>query len=227
MTVAGGVHIGSHIIGINAHDVAQRRVALQRKIFLEVVYIKDGLGRIRHPPHDGDADLHRVAQAIIDFLAGIVQRHDLQRDPLVAAHLHRSLRTLRRQHDACGLAAVHIAGLVQLGLCGGVEGRAEGIYKVKARALQRADIFSEQRQHQRFLGLEHLQAAEGDKADHQPQDAHAHGDHPQGRGAVLQARGAENHQADGGQIKQEKQKQHCHAVFLPIQNLFVHIDTSF
>ncbi len=51
------------------------------------------------------------------------------------------------------VAAIHVAGLVELRLGGGVEGRAEGVDAVEALALERANVLSEQREHERLLRL--------------------------------------------------------------------------
>ena len=154
MTVAGGVDIRSDIVGIEADDVAQRRVALEGEILLVVVHVENGLGRVGHAPHHGDSDLHGVTETVVDLLAGVVERHDLERDLLAAAHLDRGGRALHGSEKVRALvAAVHIAGLVELRLGGGVERRAEGIDPVEALALERADVLAEQRQHQRLLRL--------------------------------------------------------------------------
>ena len=82
--VAGGVHIGGHIIGINAHDVAHGAVALQGQIFLEIVHVENRLGRVNHPPHHRYADVHRIAQGVVDLLLAVVQRHHFKGDFLIA-----------------------------------------------------------------------------------------------------------------------------------------------
>src|SRR5699024_6297935 len=77
-TVAGGVHIGSHIIWVDPHDVPQGAVALKRQILFIVIHVEHRFGSVHHPPHNGNADLHRVAQAVVDLLAIVVKGHDLQ-----------------------------------------------------------------------------------------------------------------------------------------------------
>ena len=223
--VAGGVHIRRHVVGVDAHDVAQGAVALQGEVFLVVVHVEDGLGRVHHTPDDRDADLDGVAEAVVDLLAGVREGHGLERD-LLAGHLGGDIHALAQSRVQQGgaLAAVHIAGLVQLGFGRGVDRHTEGIDKIETRILECADIFAEECEHQRLLRLEHLQATKGDPADGQPKDA---GDQ---RGqtehhAVVEQDTAEDHQRKPGQIQQNEQEQHRHAVFLVVQYDFLH-DTN-
>ena len=154
MTVAGGVDAGGNVIGVDAHDVAQRRIALEGEIFFVVVHVENGLCRVGHTPHHGDTDLHGVAEAVVDLLAGVVERHDLERDLLAAAHLDCGGRSLHGDKKIGTLvAAVYVAGLVELRLGGGVEGCAEGVDAVEALALERADVLAEEREHERLLRL--------------------------------------------------------------------------
>ena len=162
--VAGGVHIGSHVIRINAHDVAQSAVALERKIFLVVVNIEDGLGGVYDAPCHGNTYLNGVAEAVVDLLAVVVERHYLEGYLLV------------RRLDLGALLCVccnalyrrYVSALAELCFCRGVDRNAEGIYKVKSVAAQRADIFAEEREHERLLGAKHLEPDEGDESDAHP-----------------------------------------------------------
>ena len=154
VTVAGGVDAGGNVIGVDAHDVAQRRVALEGEILLVVVHVENGLGRVGHAPHHGDSDLHGVTETVVDLLAGVVERHDLERDLLAAAHLDRGGRALHGDKEIGALvAAVHVAGLVELRLGGGVEGRGEGVDAVEALTPERAGVLAEEREHERLLRL--------------------------------------------------------------------------
>ena len=51
------------------------------------------------------------------------------------------------------MAAVHVAGLVELRLGGGVEGRGEGVDAVEALTPERAGVLAEEREHERLLRL--------------------------------------------------------------------------
>ena len=66
-------------------------------------------------------------------------------------------------HDAV-LGAVHVAALAQFGARCRVDRSAEGADPVEARLPQGAGVLAEEGEHQRFLGLEHLKACEGDEA---------------------------------------------------------------
>ena len=79
-TVSGGVHVGSHVIGIDPHNIPECAVTLQGEIFLIIIHVKYSLGGVNHPPHNGNSDLNRISQAVVDFLAVIVQCHDLERN---------------------------------------------------------------------------------------------------------------------------------------------------
>lgn len=99
LTVARGVDIRSDVVGIDAHDIAQCRVALEGEIFFVVVHVENGLCRVGHTPHHGDTDLHGVAEAVVDLLAGVVERHDLERDllaPPTSTAAGRALQAARR-----------------------------------------------------------------------------------------------------------------------------------
>ena len=76
--VACGIHVGSHVVRIKADDVAQGAVALEGKVFLIVIHVEHGLCSIGHPPCNRDTDIHGIAEAVVDFLAAVVQGHDFQ-----------------------------------------------------------------------------------------------------------------------------------------------------
>ena len=78
--VAGGIHIGSNIVGVQTHDIAQGAIALQGQVFLVVIHIKNSLGGIDNAPGDSNADFHGISQAVIDLLAIIAEGHDLERE---------------------------------------------------------------------------------------------------------------------------------------------------
>ena len=128
-TVSGGVHAGGHVIGVDADDVPQSAVALKGQVLLVVVHLKDGLGGIHHAPHDGDADLDGVAQAVVDLLTVVVEGHDFQGDAFAAGGL--GFRFGRGD-----VLAVYISALAEFGLGGRVDGGAEGVDKVEAGLLQ-------------------------------------------------------------------------------------------
>ena len=153
LAVSGGVDAGGHVVGVDADDVPQGGVALQGEILLVVVHVEDRGGGVCHPPHDGDADLNGVAQAVVDLLAGIVEGHDLQGDLLVERLRAGGLVGSVEGGLEAVLPAVHVRGLVELGLGGGVHGGAEGVHEVEALPLQRADVPAEEGQHQGLLGL--------------------------------------------------------------------------
>ena len=113
------------------------------------------------------------------------------------------------------MAAVHIAGLVELRLGGGVKGRAEGIDPVEALALERANVLAEQRQHQRLLRLQNAQAAQWDPAEQQQDDAKD----DKGQKARIDADDQKN---DRGDVENKLEQQHKHAVFVTGDDLFFH-----
>ena len=201
-TIAGGVHVGSHIVGVDAHHVAQGAVTLQGQVFFVVVHIEHGLCGVGHPPDHRNADLHRVAQAIVDLLAGVVQGHHLQGDLLAV------LLTVSLHHRAL----LNITALAQDGACGGVDRRAEGIDPVKALPLQGADVITEQGQHQRFLGLEDFQAREQENTDDGIDDSDRQRDKTQEGGIQHYKTDAAHH--NRSHITQQGQQKHGHAVLL-------------
>ena len=113
------------------------------------------------------------------------------------------------------MATVHVAGLVELRLGGGVERRAEGIDEVEALALECADVLAEQRQHQRLLRLEDAQAAQRDPAERQHDDAQD----DEGQKARIDADDQKN---DRGDVENKLEQQHEHAVFVTGDDLFFH-----
>ena len=216
LTVARGVDVRGDIVGIDAHDIAQCCVALEGQVFLIVVHVKHGLGCVGHAPHHGDSDFHGVTETVVDLLAGVVERHDLERDLLAGAGLDRGGRALHGSEKVRALvAAVHVAGLVELRLGGGVERRAEGIDPVEALALERADVLAEQRQHQRLLRLQNAQAAQWDPAEQQQDDAKD----DKGQKARIDADDQKN---DRGDVENKLEQQHEHAVFVTGDDLFFH-----
>ena len=78
--IARCIDVLSDVVRIQPHDITQRGVALQRQEFLIVIYRKDRFGRIVDTPDDRDSDFHRIAQAVVDFLLVVIQRHHFQRD---------------------------------------------------------------------------------------------------------------------------------------------------
>ena len=159
-TVAGGVHIGGYVVGVHPHHVPQGAVTLEGEVLLVVVHIEHRLGSVGDPPDHGDADLHRVAQTIVDLLPGVVQGHHFKRNFLAHA--------VALGDGLC--AAVHVAALAQFGACRRVDSGAEGADPVEARLPQGACIVAEEGEHQRFLRLEHLEAREGDNARNVAED---------------------------------------------------------
>ena len=119
------------------------------------------------------------------------------------------------------MSPVHVAALVQLGLGGGIDGRAEGVDPVKALALQRAGIFAEQGQHQGLLGLEHLQPAQKDPAQAKPGNENYHDGHEQRTQPAAEEPHAHYAQR-GDDVTQEHGQQHQHAVLFIIENFLVH-----
>ena len=201
-TVAGGVHVGSHIVGVDAHHVAQGAVTLQGQVLFVVVYIEHGLGGVGHTPDDGDSDFHRVAQAIVDLLAGVVQGHHLQGDLLAV------LLTVSLHHRAL----LNITALAQDRARSRVDGSTEGIDPVEALPLQGADVITEQGQHQRFLGLEDFQAREQENTDDGIDGSDRQRDKTQEGGIQHYKTDAAHH--NRGHIAQQGQQQHGHAVLL-------------
>lgn len=61
----------------------RRALSHCREIFLVIIHVENGLCRVYDPPHDGNANLHRITQAVVDFLPVIVQGHDFQGDFLL------------------------------------------------------------------------------------------------------------------------------------------------
>ena len=49
-TVSCGIYIRRYIVRIQPHNITERTIALQRKVFLIVVYIKNCFCRVHHPP---------------------------------------------------------------------------------------------------------------------------------------------------------------------------------
>jgi len=103
-----------------------------------------------------------------------------------------------------------------------VDGGAEGVYPVKALALQGAHIIAKEGKHQSLLGLEYLQAAEQKNAcdpiangQNQQRDA-------QKQPVVLQQQDAANEQSNGCRIAQQGEQQYRHAVFAGVQNFLFH-----
>ena len=215
--VAGRIDVRRHVVGVDAHDVAQCAVALERKVFLVVINVKDGLRRVHHAPHDRDADLHGVAETVVDLLAGVVERHDLERDLLIPGDFDRAARLSGSDHDAV-LGAVHIAALAELCVRRGVDRRAERIHVIKALALERADILTEERENERFLRLEDTQTAKRDPAERNVQNAENNEEN-------MAAHRAENDGEDRGGKQRQIPKQHRHAVLPAGNDLFLH-DTS-
>ena len=128
---------------------------MQGEIFLIVIHIEHSLGGIGHAPDDRNADLHWVAQTIVDLLAGVVQGHHLERDLLahgLDGHLS-ILAVIAKQRSHAVFLAVHVSALAQAGAGGGVDGGAEGVYPVKALSLQGADVITKQGEYQRLLRL--------------------------------------------------------------------------
>ena len=111
---------------------------MQGKEFLVVIDIEHRLGGIDNAPCYGDADLHGVAQAVVDLLAVVAQGHDLEGE-LFAGGI-----------DLKGGAAVagggldaqrfHVTALAQAGLGGGVYAGTEGIDIIVALTLQGAVV---------------------------------------------------------------------------------------
>ncbi len=76
--VPGGVHIWRHIIGIDAHDIAECTVTLQGQKFFVIVHVEHRLCRVHNLPCDRNANLNRVAKAVVNLLLVVVERHDFQ-----------------------------------------------------------------------------------------------------------------------------------------------------
>ena len=120
-------------------------VALEGEVFLIIVHVENGLGRVHHAPHDRDADLDGVAEAVVYLLAGVIEGHYLERDLLagILGQGHGIDARAEKLHRL-GRAAVHVTALVELRLGRGVDADAEGIDKVEAGLPQRAGIVAEQ-----------------------------------------------------------------------------------
>ena len=157
--VPGSVHTLSHVVRIDADDIAQGAVALQGKEFLVVIHVKYGFGGVDDAPCHGDADFHRVAQTVVDLLAAVVQGHDLQGNLLAGCFLCSGCRC------ACTVYIVDIPALAELRMGSGIDAGTERIDKVEAILFERSDIVAEQRQHQRFLRSQYLESAEKDPAE--------------------------------------------------------------
>ena len=165
LAVAGGVDAGGHVIGVDAHHIAQGAVALEGEVFLVVVHIEHRLGGVLDLPDHRDTDLHRIAQAIVDLLAGVVQGHPLEGDLFAAVGGCRGLvgrppcpapqpaRPVASPFwtSPLWLRRVPAAGLTAV---------QKGLTQLKALPFQGADVVAEQGQHQSLLGLEDLQPAQ-------------------------------------------------------------------
>ena len=220
-TVAGGVHIGRHIVRVHPHDIAQGAVTLQRQVLLVVVHMEDRLCGIGHAPDDRNADLHRVAEAVVDLLAGVIQGHHLEGDLLAG-----QLSGLGAAAAAClelgVFPVVHVSALAQAGTCGRVDGGAEGVHPVKALSFQGADVIAEQGKHQRFLWLEDPQTAEHKDARDHIHDGHDQQRHTQNVVFQFHLEHGQHKGSDRRHIARQRQQQDGHAVFLRLQDLFFH-----
>ena len=175
--VAGGVDVGRDVIRIDLRDAPDGRVGLERQVLFVVVDVEDRLRGVDDTPHDGDADLDRVAERVIDLLLRVGQGHDLQGDLPGRSHLGVEFRRRLFPGVAFGqgaedsAASGDVAGLAELGELRGVDGRAERVHEIEPLALQRTFVLTEQRQDQRFLGLQDLEAGDADGQDDPEQDA--------------------------------------------------------
>ena len=96
------------------------------------------------------------------------------------------------------------------------------VHPVKALSLQGADVITEQGEHQRFLRLEHLQAAEQEDACDEVRNGQDQQRQAQKHPVCIQQSDAVNEQGDGCHIAQQGEQQYRHAVFAGIQNFLFH-----
>ena len=172
---------------------------------LVVVHLEGSLGGVHHPPHNGNADFHRIAQAVVDFLLVVAERHDFQ------GHFFA--------HVVPGPGGLHVSALVQLGESGWVDAGAEGVDPVEALSLQGADVVAEQSQHQCLLGPQHPKACQqetGHDGDEPAQTARQ-------RVPVHQAKEADQSAKEHNHRNQEHEKP---MLFIG-QDFFRHRDSSF
>ena len=169
LAVAGGVDVGRDVIRVDLCDATDSGVGLEGQVLFEVVDVEDRFGGIDDTPHDGDADLDRVAERVVDLLLGVRQGHDLQRDLSGRSHLGVEFRRRLFPGTAFGqgaeeaaAASADVTGLAELGELRGVDGRAERVHEVEPLALQRALVLAEQGQDQRLLGLQDLETGQAD-----------------------------------------------------------------
>ena len=183
---------------------------MKREIFLVIIHVEHRLRGIHHPPHDRDPDLDGIAEAVVDLLAVVVERHDFQRD-LPARELRR-LRGSLRPRELAGDGEIDVPALVQLGARRGVDALTEGVDEIESLALQRADIFAEQREHERLLRFQNLKT--GNQNPEEAEICQTY-DKEGGRFSFLQHHAAE-YDADDGRNEQSDGNQHDqHAVFFP------------
>ena len=101
-------------------------------------------------------------------------------------------------------ASGDVAGLAELGELRGVDGRAERVHEIEPLALQRTFVLTEQRQDQRFLGLQDLEAGDADGQDDPEQDA----ERAEGK---LSGREPDDDQAGRDDQADDDDEQHQHA----------------
>ena len=217
MDVSGGLRPRGDVVGVEADDVPQGAVALEGEELLVVVHVENRLHRVHHPPGDGDADLHGVAQAVVDLLPGVAQGHDFQGDLFARCllGLARGRPCQGGQETAAALGGLNVRALVHLGFGGGVHGHAEGVDVVEPLPLQGAHILAEEGEHQGLLRGQHLQPQKEDPAQAEVDDAHHHGGH---HGFHGEEDGADHRQ----DIQDQGQQKHEHAVFLVGKDGFCH-----
>ena len=209
--VTGGVDVRRDVIGIDLRDAPDCGIRLEGQVLFVVVDVEDSLRGVDHAPRDGDADLDRVAQRVVDLLLGVGQGHDLQGDLLGGSHLGVEFRRCLfpgvafSQGTEESAASGDVTGLAELRELCRVDGRAERVHEVEPLALQRAFVLAEQGQDQRLLGFQDFEAADADGQDDPEQDAEG-----TERTAHLSDETEEDH-AGGGDEAEDDDEQHGHA----------------
>ena len=119
-------------------------------------------------PDDRDANDDRIAEQIIDLLLVVVKRHGLERK--LFAHARRL--------DNLTTRSIFILGkIIERFLAGAfyrrIDRAAKRIDKKNALTLERTDVLAEQRQYERLIRPQHLDAARQQPTRHrQIYDAH-------------------------------------------------------
>lgn len=151
------------------------------------------------------------AEAVVDFLAVVVEGHQLQRNFVVDGNGGRFRQVGKRGK----FARAYVAALVQFGLRRGIHARAKGVDRVKSLPFNRSDVLPEQGQNEGFLWLQHAKPDQGDKGKAQEYAAYNDDD-------VVFADRAQNDSCRKDEHGEKTQSQRAHTVLFVFQNLFFH-----